>query len=63
VGELCPLCGREMRERTGPYGKFLGCTGFPACRGTIDLERARATGTRAGGRPGKSRSPRRSRAR
>jgi DNA topoisomerase-1 len=63
VGEQCPLCGREMRERTGPYGKFLGCSGFPQCRGTIDLERARPTGTRAAARPGKSRSPRRSRAR
>jgi DNA topoisomerase-1 len=53
VGELCPLCGRAMVERKGPYSTFLGCTGFPQCRGTVKLE------TRASARPGKSRSPRR----
>jgi DNA topoisomerase-1 len=42
VGELCPLCGRDMMKRTGPYGDFLGCVGFPACRGTIKLERPKA---------------------
>jgi DNA topoisomerase-1 len=57
VGEHCPLCGRPMVERQGPYSTFLGCTGFPACRGTVKLE------PRASGRPGKSRSRRRSRGR
>ena len=57
VGEQCPLCGRAMVERKGPYSTFLGCTGFPQCRGTVKLE------TRASVRTGKSRSPRRKPAR
>jgi four helix bundle suffix protein len=35
----CPLCGKPMTLRTtrkGPHAgqQFLGCTGYPACRGT-----------------------------
>jgi DNA topoisomerase-1 len=30
---LCDLCGRPMVIRTSRYGKFLGCSGFPECRG------------------------------
>ncbi|HEY3083292.1 MAG TPA: topoisomerase DNA-binding C4 zinc finger domain-containing protein, partial [Chloroflexota bacterium] len=54
AGEHCPLCGRPMVERKGPYSTFLGCSGFPECRGTVKLE------TRVSARPGKSRSRRRS---
>ncbi len=25
----CPLCGRPLKKRTGRYGEFWGCTGFP----------------------------------
>ena len=28
----CPLCGKPLRERHGPYGPFLGCSGYPQCR-------------------------------
>jgi restriction system protein len=28
---LCPNCGKALKERTGKYGKFLGCTGYPDC--------------------------------
>ncbi|TAK21469.1 MAG: type I DNA topoisomerase [Chloroflexota bacterium] len=38
VGEACPLCGSPMTERRGPFSRFLGCTGFPRCRGTISLD-------------------------
>jgi DNA topoisomerase-1 len=30
----CELCGRNMVVKIGPYGKFLGCSGFPECKGT-----------------------------
>ncbi len=30
---LCDLCGRPMAVRTSRYGKFLGCTGYPECKG------------------------------
>ena len=31
-GKTCPDCGRPLAIRKGPYGEFLGCTGFPRCR-------------------------------
>ncbi|MFX1392200.1 MAG: topoisomerase DNA-binding C4 zinc finger domain-containing protein [Promethearchaeota archaeon] len=34
----CPKCGKLMEMRTGKYGEFLGCTRFPSCRFTFDIE-------------------------
>jgi len=28
----CPNCGKQLVKRSGKYGEFLGCTGFPSCR-------------------------------
>jgi len=28
----CPECGGQLRERRGPYGRFMGCSNYPACR-------------------------------
>lgn len=35
-GSLCPRCGKELVERTNRTTgeKFLGCTSYPACKGT-----------------------------
>lgn len=30
----CELCGKHMVIKIGPYGKFLGCSGFPDCKST-----------------------------
>jgi ssDNA-binding Zn-finger/Zn-ribbon topoisomerase 1 len=30
--KVCPLCGKQLIIRSGRYGKFLGCSGFPECR-------------------------------
>ena len=30
--EICDKCGAEMIIKTGRYGKFLACSGFPDCR-------------------------------
>lgn len=30
----CELCGKMMVIKIGPYGKFLGCQGFPECKNT-----------------------------
>jgi ssDNA-binding Zn-finger/Zn-ribbon topoisomerase 1 len=34
----CPKCGAMMRERVGRYGRFLGCSNYPRCNGSRDLE-------------------------
>ncbi len=39
---VCPECGEPLVERTGPRGKFLGCSGFPECRYTKDPRKERA---------------------
>lgn len=31
---VCEECGRKMVIKIGPYGKFLGCSGFPECKFT-----------------------------
>lgn len=31
---LCDECGKPMVIKIGPYGKFLGCSGFPECKFT-----------------------------
>lgn len=30
--EICEKCGRNMVIKTGRYGKFLACPGFPECK-------------------------------
>ncbi len=32
--EVCELCGRRMVIKTGRYGKFLACPGYPECKNT-----------------------------
>ncbi len=32
--EVCELCGRKMVIKTGRYGKFLACPGYPECHNT-----------------------------
>ena len=31
---VCEECGKPMVIKIGPYGKFLGCSGFPECKFT-----------------------------
>ncbi|MEY8518871.1 exonuclease domain-containing protein [Lachnospiraceae bacterium 29-84] len=33
----CPRCGADMVKRKGMYGEFYGCTDFPNCRGTRNI--------------------------
>jgi DNA topoisomerase-1 len=37
VGRACPLCGKDLVIRWGRFGKFISCSGFPACRFTEAL--------------------------
>lgn len=34
----CPECGEDLVKRSGRYGDFIGCNGFPKCRFTCSLE-------------------------
>lgn len=35
--QFCPLCGLQMAFKSSKHGQFLGCTGFPDCKKTMDL--------------------------
>ncbi len=32
LDEKCPECGKPLVERSGRYGKFIACSGYPDCR-------------------------------
>jgi len=43
--QICPGCGQgTLVERNGKFGPFLGCSTFPACKHTRELQQ-RPTGT------------------
>jgi len=35
----CELCGKPMIIKTGRFGKFLACSGFPECRYTMPIDK------------------------
>ena len=35
--EVCEKCGQPMAIKTGRFGRFLACTGYPKCRNTKDM--------------------------
>lgn len=36
---ICKQCGKKMRKRSGPYGPFWGCTGYPQCKNTENIQK------------------------
>ena len=34
---ICPRCGGLLKRRNGKHGSFFGCSSFPKCRFTIDI--------------------------
>ena len=34
----CPECGKDLLKRSGRYGEFVGCSGFPRCRFTCSVD-------------------------
>lgn len=32
--EVCEICGKPMAIKTGRFGEFLACTGYPECKNT-----------------------------
>ena len=41
--EKCEKCGAPMVVRTGPHGRFLGCSAYPKCKNTRKLQPERET--------------------
>ncbi len=38
LGRNCPKCGSELLLRSGRYGNFIACSGFPKCKYTEQVE-------------------------
>lgn len=34
IGEQCLQCGKELIKKSGRFGEFIACTGYPECRYT-----------------------------
>ncbi|PLY12986.1 MAG: type I DNA topoisomerase [Sedimenticola sp.] len=37
LDEACPECGKPLSIRLGRHGRFIGCTNYPECKYTRDL--------------------------
>ncbi|MCF0247531.1 MAG: type I DNA topoisomerase, partial [Synergistes sp.] len=37
IGEKCPECGRDLVKRTGRFGDFIACIGYPECKYTRNI--------------------------
>ena len=42
IDEKCPKCGGDLAIRLGRHGRFIGCTNYPECDYTRDLNQSRA---------------------
>ena len=38
IGRACPKCGSELLLRSGRYGNFIACSGFPKCKYTEQVD-------------------------
>lgn len=38
TGRNCPQCGEELILRSGRYGEFIACSGYPKCKYTEQVE-------------------------
>jgi DNA topoisomerase-1 len=38
TGEACPKCGKPLVIKTGRFGKFVACSGFPECKYTQSFQ-------------------------
>ena len=49
--EACPDCEGWLETRMGPYGRFLGCSNYPACNFSRDLRQSPARSGRTAHKP------------
>jgi DNA topoisomerase-1 len=47
LDEACPKCGKPLAKRLGKRGNFIGCTGYPNCDYTRNLENGNGNETSA----------------
>jgi DNA topoisomerase-1 len=38
TGENCPQCGKPLVVKTGRFGKFIACSGYPECKHTKSFQ-------------------------
>jgi DNA topoisomerase-1 len=38
TGDICPKCSKPIVIKTGRFGKFLACSGFPECKYTTSFQ-------------------------
>jgi DNA topoisomerase-1 len=38
TGEACPKCGKPLVVKTGRFGKFIACSGYPECKYTQSFQ-------------------------
>jgi DNA topoisomerase-1 len=38
TGEMCPQCGQPLVVKTGRFGKFIACSGYPECKYTKSFQ-------------------------
>jgi DNA topoisomerase-1 len=38
TGETCPRCGKPLVVKTGRFGKFIACSGYPDCKYTQSFQ-------------------------
>ncbi|MFH1647232.1 MAG: type I DNA topoisomerase [Chloroflexota bacterium] len=38
TGDACPKCGKPLVVKTGRFGKFVACSGYPECRYTQSFQ-------------------------
>lgn len=48
---ICDKCGRPMVIKTGRFGKFVACTGYPECKNTMNINADGTTTEKAAAEP------------
>jgi DNA topoisomerase-1 len=38
TGDACPKCGKPLIVKTGRFGKFIACSGYPDCKFTQSFQ-------------------------
>jgi DNA topoisomerase-1 len=38
TGDTCPKCGKPLLVKTGRFGKFIACSGYPGCKYTQSFQ-------------------------